>query len=1369
MLNPTMSCRRSAVLFGLVAVLLAGCSSDDDAAVEPTATPTTVIGGEETPTSAIAATSTPTIEVPSPDPTSTSTATATIDVPGPVSTSTPTPSIDVPGPEDTSTPTTTPTTSSGIVCSTAADTCSGTSTTVVAISHSYTDPEGTILYRVKIAAASTGTAWGDGNNGFFYQVVLGSDGGDAETLTYVPFNGIGAGSDGQPELPQFWFIVPADQSYTTMAVSLCASSYLADSGSTPSCTATIWTDTYSTLPAPSVGEPPFDSVTLQIAGTNSTQVTVPNNGVYPGVVTLDVSGSDLDDDDIEWLYDHLVFFDEDGDAYTNDLFTDSSESSRSIGVLSIDEAAYQDPVEGTYRTKYGSTDAIQKVDSPDRQFFFYTRDILGTSAIDVGINYIYDLAEDCRGYTNQLASKDACSDAATTSGSVGFEPQVEVTPDTGQSGAISAFPQNSIEAGEEQTRTIAFEQSTSSLCTEVTNPLAINQSGEAYNQPDFVIDDTSGTWGLSFPHGLYYVLPTGFGNCDSSTTPFCHLTSDYAAYVPHYADSNGAFGTLNGGSTTGSTVSSFAIADQYVLGTVGLGSSNSLVWFDNCGYGYVYEECSSCEYLLGTRLALPSPPDDRDTYEYEVSNSLRFPIVFGKECCSTYYQKNQTTGTYEPPTQIDDGFGAFVAAGGSLTYETLFGDEAIVVYNAATGDKLFKLRLNADSPTVYDCALNDWSATVGSTTPYAVEIAETGVGEVECSTIGDCPLGMVAASDGNTVTCTTTQSSFLLGVSDWASVLPALSFQVRAWGGAGSDGEDDTTSDRGGDGGAAGYASTILTPADVSGTTGWLAYVGLGGKVSSTEGGVGGYGGSSTVLTSKALSAIGSDDAELVLDPSSEAVILIAGGGGGGGGATAGDGSAAGDGGEAFATSGSAASVAGGDNSGSGGDGGNGDGEGEAGDSHSTAGLGGFGADGSTKWESSGPLVWPTDWAAGKGGEQGHGSGAGGGGGGGFGGGGRGELGSFAGTGGGGGGSWAAANTTDDATAPTSAPDSPNGDDGGVEIVYTKEGPCYFESTDDGEVLRCQYTDSELPIDVAALVDYAAGLTGVSADALPVYVEAWGGRGGKGASRSCSGSDTPGGSRGKWGYARSSHLAATLAADFPDLYVYVGAQGADGSGSISSCGGVGGSGGASTLVIGQALDADIADDAPGDALVLLLAGGGGGSGGGFVATLVGGTACTGGGDGRDGGVAVAATDADAAAGGGGLDSGISGVGGCGTHSSGGCGGDGIGGLGGAAKDAGGSWLDGDLDDWTAGNGGDAVDCGGGGGGGWGGGQGGGVGTLDTEGGGAGASYARMATIDDTAAPVVGEDTSPAGGDGSVVLSFDPCAADSSLSLCSVDE
>ncbi len=1362
--RPSLSRRRLWALSFGVLLFLGGCGDDDDAGVSPTATPaaTSTPRPADTATSMPEATATPSASPTTPLLGGEDTPTPTIDVPGPESTSTPTPSIDVPGPEDTSTPTTTPTSASGIVCSTAADTCSGTSTTVVAISHSYTDPEGTILYRVKIAAASTGTAWGDGNNGFFYQVLLGSDGGDAETLTYVPFNGIGAGSDGQPELPQFWFIVPADQSYTTMAVSLCASSYLADSGSTPSCTATMWTDTYSTLPAPSVGDPPFDSVTLQIAGTNSTQVTVPNNGVYPGVVTLDVSGSDLDDDDIEWLYDHLVFFDEDGDPYTNDLFTDSSESARSIGVLSIDEAAYQDPTDGTYRTKYGSTDSIEKVDSPDRQFFFYTRDILGTSAIDVGINYIYDQSNDCRGYTNQLGSKDACSDSAlgaTTSGSVGFEPKVGVLPESGQSGALSADPQDNIQAGEEENRTITFELTTSSLCTKVANPLAISASGEAYNQPDYVIDGSSGTWGMSFPRGLYYVLPTGFGNCDSTTTPFCHLTSEFTAYVPHYANSNGAFGTRNGGSTTASTVGSIALADQYALGSPGLTSSNALIWFDNCGYGYIYEECAACDYPLGTRLNLPDPPDDGDKYEYTVTNSLSFPIVFGKECCSSYYQQNQNTGAYEPPSQLDDSFGAFIPAGGSLSYGTLFSDEEVAVYNAATGVELFKLRLNADSPAVYSCGVDDWSVTVGDTAPYAVEIAESGAGALECGTVGLCPFGMTASTDGDTVTCTLTESSFILGMSDWAAdaELVTDAIQVRAWGGT-TTGCDSGSPD-------GGFALTVQMPAALDQDL--YAYIGQDGSCFASSG---------TALTTTPLSAIGETDAQEITDPSGLA-LAIAGGAGTGGdyaslAGSTGDGGA---GGTAIANAdpnGDAVSGAGkgGQNSSgfpcedsTGGDGGNADGLGSGGNHDGKSGLGGESGNGEG-WKSGGSLILPDSWSAGKGGSNAN-TGYGGGG---FGGGGAGGDNTCSTAGGGGGGSWAAANTVYDSTAPTTAPDSPNGNDGTVQFVYTQERPCSFDYASSGVVIRCQYSSSEVAVDVAELVDMAAAVTGVDSGALPVYVEAWGGRGGKGASRNCGGSDTPGGSRGKWGYARSSHLAATLAAEFPELYIYVGAQGADGSGSISTCGGVGGSGGASTLVIGQALDADIAGDAPGDALVLLLAGGGGGSGGGFVGTLAGGMACTDGGDGRDGGVAIASTDADAAAGGGGLDGGSSGVGGCGTRSSGGCGGDGIGGLGGAAKDAGGSWLDGDLDDWTAGNGGDAVDCGGGGGGGWGGGQGGGVGTLDTEGGGAGGSYARMATIDDADAPLVGEDTSPAGGDGSVVLSFDPCAADSSLWLCGSD-
>ena len=1181
------------------------------------------------------------------------------------------------------------------------DACSGEHSDLFAIAHSFSDPLNTILYRVTVPPWSTGTSWGDGNNGFFFLATLSgsTDDGNNQTLIYVPFNGIGAGSDGQTQLPQFWFVVPANESVTRIDVTACASGYQAASGTTPKCTTELWTDSYETLPSPSVGEPPFTSASLEIAGTGSTQLSVPNTGVSPGVVTLAVTGSGLDDEAVKWLYDHLVFFDEVGAPYTNDLFSDSSESHRSIGVLSIDEAAYRDPTEGTYHTKYGSTAPIEKVDAPDRQFFFYTRDILGSSSIDVGIDYLYDRSADCPGYTGSAGSL-ACDDELSLStgfgaGSSGPHTIVQVLPLSDEGGAVTAeavTAENALEAGSEEIRSISFRSASGATCGSVPNPLAIND-GEAYNQPNYVIDDTSGTWGMHFPHALYYVLPTGFGNCDASTTPFCHLSSGYTAYVPHYADLNGDSGTLNGGSTSAATVGSFALADQYDLGTAGTATSNSLVWFDNCGYGYRYEECATCQYGLGTRKGLPSPPDDFKISQYTISNNLTVPIVLGKECCSSFYQENQSTGAYEPPAELDDGFGAFIPAGGSLVYDTLFSDEATVVYNATTGQQLFKLRLNTDGAAVYGCTGTQWSATVSETAPYAVTIASGSAGALRCAPVGLCPFGMTAATDGATVSCTATTSSFLLGIPDWAAEvgLGTDAVQVRAWGGLGKTGEN-----KGGDGGAAGFALTVLTPADLASNL--YAYVAEEGA--------------STVLTAMPLSLVTSDIAKEKSDPSSVGVMLIAGAGGQGEAAVGKLGYfTGGSGGQAIANAepgGMPASVSGGDgekspNGGTIGSGGNPSPFTGAGGGGSATGTAGIGGTSPGSWNTKGSLIPPSSWEAGNGGHSTAGGytaygGAG------FGGGGAADGGGSS----GGGGSWAAANTMYDATAPSSAPDSPNGNAGAVQIIYTcgASGSCPLcpdgttSVSVQGGAVSC-VLESSAAYDVGSWLQSAV-TSGLILSDQEIRLTAWGGRGGTAQDNN---NKTSGGT------AAVSTTPSDLLERSPTLYVYVGGTGVGPSPN----------GGAATIVIGgQQLGQIDATGDPGEQGVWLIAGGGGGWG--DVAR------------GGSGGTTVSTTDGPSTA------AGQSGVGCNGVTGAGGNGGvggtghangtDGIGGRGGGGVGwifaSGTTGID-DPSSWSAGQGGEG---GGAGGGGWGGGGGGNVGDCSS-GGGGGASWAAASTTDDT--------------------------------------
>ncbi len=539
-------------------------------------------------------------------------------------------------------------------CSSDSDSCEGTYTSLFAISHDHNDPDTIVLYRVAVPAFSTGTDWGDADNGFFYRVTVSdAEGTVSDTFDRVPFNGVGVGSDGRPELPAFHFIIPADVSTdgydTQLQIEACSSQYQSQSGTTPECANTLWSETFTALPAPSVGSPSFGSATVSFTGASSSSLSIPNNGVYPGVITVEVStnSGSLSDDDIEWLYNHIVFFDQDAGVYTNDIFDATGSSHRSAGILTLKEAAYEDPSTGKYRTKYGSTSSFTGVsESSERQLFVYTLDTLGTASFQIGMQYIYDKSEDCTGFINNgpgsIASTCDLSSAKLTASST-ITPSLSLTPDSGESGIVTAYPLNSVTAGEAENRIIRFAPTQNgAICGSVVNPLAINESTTAYNPPNYVIDDdAAAAWGKIFPRALYYVVPTGFGNCDSTTAPFCNMTSRYAAYVPHYADSNGAYGSLNGGSTSETIVGRAALADQYALETLITSKQNSLVWFDNCGYGYLYEECAECEYSLGTRLNLPDPPDDRDKYTYTITNNLDYPIAFGKECCASWYQQNE--------------------------------------------------------------------------------------------------------------------------------------------------------------------------------------------------------------------------------------------------------------------------------------------------------------------------------------------------------------------------------------------------------------------------------------------------------------------------------------------------------------------------------------------------------------------------------------------------------------------------------------------------------------------------------------------------------------------------------------------------------
>ncbi len=1068
---------RTLLRLGLVACLfwVSACGDDDDVR-SPTATPTEA-PATESPTAAEAS---PTATTGPASPTqteATATAVPTASATGaPIATATATAE-----PVATETATSTPTepvftfvsrppaalppgpVPQSLGCGVDDDFCDHTNTTVLGVSHAYTAPDDVVVYRVTVDAAATGTDWGDGTNGFFYQAVVNGE----TTTTHVPFNGIAVDENNRPMLPKFSFMVEVDVSAqggeraTSLEIDLCASDY--SSGTSPVCKKRLWTDLYAGLPVPAVGlgpaDDPFSVLTppkVLFSGETGSSVSVPNNGVYPGVLevcpSLDGSScagpGELSDAQVQWFYDHLVFFDQVAHPYNNDIFDDASAQRRSIGVLTLEEAAYA--VSGTaYRTRYGGTSSIAARELPAKQFFFYTKNASAT-AITVGVQYLYD-ADDCNGTINSLG----CG-SSTVSGEVSISPAASITPEGGLNGNLIAGPvDRNVTAGTASTRTIEFQaRNANTTCTQVVNPLAVNPEGFGSpagevqpNRPNYVIDDSQNAttlWNKRFAPGAYYVLPAGFGNCSSGQQPFCELTSKYVAYIPHYTR-NSAGGDLNGGSTDQTFVDDFVLADQYGLQGLATSDLNVLVYFDNCGYGYVYEECKgtvTCTYPLGTRRAqLPKPPSGFTEYTYNVTNQRSAAAVYSKPCCSSWYQTNSQSKALEPPVQIRDSFGIFVGPGASFTYNTLFSDEVGAVYDAATGNRAFNLRLNASQPKVYDCADSNSSAALsGGGASWTVNLRGSASGQVPCFPIGPCPFGAAVGQDGPFTSCTWTASTFLLGVDSWAAenLDEGDPVELVAWGGNGSGPSDSEA----GNGGGGGRAAAVRARSDFIDTPGFYAYVAA--AASGTDGG--GRGGASTLLSSLPLSSVSQSTwLGVTARPDNSGVFLIAGGAGGGGDFGLGLGGAkfpGGNGGSgAVATArGSSPQIV---NGGSGGSGNNGGSGGSGGSptetSGPTGGVGGFGAS-STGWRKGGSLIPPTGWSPGKGESNSSGRGQGGGG---FGGGHRGGLKNGSGGGGGGGASFAAGSTGSNiffrctgGGCSDSLPGSPNGGNGAVRLRY---------------------------------------------------------------------------------------------------------------------------------------------------------------------------------------------------------------------------------------------------------------------------------------------------------------------------------------------
>jgi hypothetical protein len=1268
-------------------------------------------------------------------------------------------------------------------CDPMSDLCVHTHTELFAISHAFVDPDNTVYYRVTVPAWRTGTDWGDGTNGFFYRATVTGNG--TKTATYVPFNGVSIGADDRPMMPQFTFIVEADVSMgeasTTLAIDACATNYAG--GATTECTQTLWTDTYSGLPVPAVGFGPADAPFFQgpnvlFDAETGSDAEIPNNGVYPVPLLICPTApgssscateSTYTAEQLQWIYDHLIFFDLEGKPYTNDLFTDSAQH-RSIGVLTIDEAAY--PISARqYRTRYGSTSAFGAEAAPEKQFFFYTRNGSST-AITVGVQLLYD-SEDCNGNLNQVG----CGSPNVT-GTVTITPAAAISPLTEQRGGVTAFPANTnLTAGLAETRTITFRAAgESARCAQAVNPLAVNRGGEPSNLPNYVIERQlgDGNWGAVFPPALYYVLPTGFGNCFTqqgnaliSNAPFCDRGSGYVGYVPHYSDADGGADTLNGGSTADPLVGSFTVADQYSVGDVDDLGANALVWFDNCGFGYTYEECTagsglSCLNPLGTResVSTVSLPNNRTEMLYDVENSLPHAIVVGKECCASFYQENSETGTFEPPQGIDDGFGIFLGApdsdgtARSFTYRTIFENEMMVIYHGATGQRSFKTVFGASSPALYRC--EDASPVMAVQSGSGSTRVTFGTGSIGCEPFPQCPIGMTVGTDGDYVTCSTETSNYLLGVEDWADqhLFGITSVQLRAWSGTGAAG-----SQSGGPGGQRGFALTVRRPSELA--AGMFAYVASGHS-------------NSSVLTSAALSSPQIDLENL--PPDLGPVLLIAGGPGQGGRGV--DGKTGGDGALAVANAdpkGTLVSTYGpgtGSNAwGAGGHPGNEDGVGGGGKAgsfsdnnvHGEADAGTSGI-GDGVWKTDGTLVFASSWPQGSGGGGKDGGGYGGGGFGG-GGGGYGADGSYYGNAGGGGGTFAGGNTVYDPGAPATLPTPPgfSGVGGLIQIAYLPDPSetCTFVSSPEPAV-RCGFSTSGLPLDIDELL---AEVVAVSAfdlplDEVPVSVEAWGGRGGKGGDAEVVYPENAvyanGGGHGGSGYARSTLTVSNLQNDFSaGAYVYVGMQGPDGPGHTregSRAVGTPGSGGAATLVLSGPLSSATQ---MGD--VLLIAGGGGGGGQANAGHIP-----YDGRDGGQGGSAAATVDADASGAGtprgqGGAD----GVGACSVGDIGSrCGDDGIGGMGGNAGSGRTGWVGSSLQlglgQGGASRGGD--DDGGAGGGGFGGGETGDAASgIPDAGGGGGGSWARRATVDDSSLPFLGEANPPVTDSGSVVFTFAICA------------
>lgn len=996
-------------------------------------------------------------------------------------------------------------------CNGSTSLCDTPSSSIFAISHDYLDPDGTVLYRVSTPELPTTTNWGDKQNGFFYRTSY--DGGTT-WKTYTPFNGVGVNGDGNPTLRPFSFIVEVPTGSSSLLVQSCAQATVTLSP-TQTCSVALRKDEFTTLPSPTAGTAPFPvGGTIDLSECTSGSCSMPGNGVYAFLQKVTLSDT-VPAADYQWVWDHLVWFDASGKAYLNNI------STQGVGVLTLGEAAFLNPADGNYYAKFGDQTPIDPPAANERYYFFYSTKSGTDGAVPLKPGIIHDKSTTCKGLIEEsnitdkaCASPQAVPPPPTISPTASIE-LVDWSPSTTHTEPTEV-------AGISQFRQIAFElqpSQTGSTCGSspkqgVANPLGVSSStpGQAYNIPNYVINSTSAnSWQTSFSDGLYYILPTGFGNCTKA--PFCDLsgstTAPYFGYVPQYYDANENGGPLNGLSTNQPTVSSVRLADEYAIGSISDTSSMSLVYFDTCGYGHEYTETAAERKTL--------PPPNQKSLSWAIQNSLPESVVVSKECCASLYQDNKTItpNELEPPQQIGDGFGVFIPRGATVSYETLFGDELFNVYSAATGTELFKLRLSAGLSTVtnsgasalYDCTDTTATAVVAkSDTNPSLTLGGTGTGAISCTNIVDaCPWPMLAGQVTGTgvaagyTSCTLDgdqKSSFLLGVGDWAKArFPTeQAITLMAWGAGGHPGNNHKSCCTGGSGGAGGFASTVISSTNLEGHDALYAYVG-------NKSGSNTYGGSSSVLAKQALSSLSADDLQ-TLEPGPYAYLVAGGGGGGGDSADDApfhtfDGGAGGRGNKVCNNSTTVAAItattivssAGGNGAGGGGHcgtgkGGNPNGKGKGGSSTGTSaggnGLGGWAS--SNQFKSGGSLVFaelPNDSNGNPIGKGGPHHNYGGGGGGGWGGGGAGDSCSgsgAAGSGGGGGGTFAMVNTAHDPTAPsggttcTGIPASPvSGYDGAIQLVYagdaiafrsqlktqtqTTPTQCLSAASDSGDVL----------------------------------------------------------------------------------------------------------------------------------------------------------------------------------------------------------------------------------------------------------------------------------------------------------------------------